>query len=76
MSDKPMRRREAAAWLTEQGYPVRSATLAKYATVGGGPEFVSYGRFPLYTPDNLLKWALARCSGPKRSTSDSGTRAA
>ena len=30
------------------------ATLNKYATVGGGPLFTSFGRRPLYRPVDLL----------------------
>jgi hypothetical protein len=67
-------RREAAKFLTGCGYPVAATTLAKYASIGGGPIFESFGRRPLYRESNLLAWAEARSSGPRRSTSDTGTR--
>jgi hypothetical protein len=71
-NDKPkMRRGPFAAWLTAQGYPIKPATLAKYATVGGGPEYELFGRIPLYTPAKGLSWARSRCR-VKRSTSDPG----
>jgi len=65
-------RKASAQFLTDEGYPIQPTTLAKYACVGGGPEFESFGRKPLYTPENLLKWARARTSGPRGSTSSPG----
>jgi hypothetical protein len=73
ISQQRFTRRQAAEFLTEQGYPVASTTLAKYASVGGGPIFESFGRKPLYRPDDLLTWANERSTGPRRSTSDPGT---
>jgi hypothetical protein len=64
------RRIPAAAFLTERGYPTRPATLAKLASIGGGPKFRSFGRIPLYSEDDLLAWAQARTSILRRSTSD------
>jgi hypothetical protein len=65
-------RHEAAAYLTENGYPIAATTLAKLVSVGGGPIFDSFGRRPLYRPDDLLEWARERSTGPRRSTSDQG----
>lgn len=73
--DRRLGRREAAQHLTDQGYPVAPSTLAKLASVGGGPVFESFGRKPLYRPRDLLDWAKARSSGPRRSTSDPGSNA-
>lgn len=75
MTELPLRRltrREAAEFLKASGFPVAIATLAKYASVGGGPVFTSFGRRPLYTPTDLLSWAQERTTGPRRSTSDPG----
>lgn len=69
--ERGLRRKEAAAFLTNRGYPTAAATLAKLACTGGGPEFVSYGRIPLYAPAKLLEWALSRCR-VRHSTSDPG----
>ena len=66
-----LRRGEAAAFLTERGYKIAPATLAKFAVIGGGSLFISWGRIPLYDPQTLLQWARGRCTGPRRSTSDS-----
>jgi hypothetical protein len=69
-----MDRRQAADFLTARGYRTAPATLAKLASIGGGPIFESFGRKPLYREADLLAWAEARTSGPRRSTSDPGTR--
>ena len=68
--DRPLSRNEAADFLTSRGYPVAPATLAKLASIGGGPVFESFGRKPLYRPADLLMWVRAKSSGPRRSTSD------
>jgi hypothetical protein len=65
-------RRQAAAFLTARGYRTAPATLAKLACIGGGPTFESFGRKPLYREADLLAWAKAKTTGPRRSTSDLG----
>jgi hypothetical protein len=67
-SERRLRRRQAAQYLTDSGYPTAPATLAKYASMGGGPIFESFGRLPLYRPADLLAWARSRCSGPRCRT--------
>ena len=74
-NERRFTRHEAAAFLTDYGYPVAPTTLAKYASIGGGPAFESFGRRPLYRPDDLLTWARERSTGPRRSTSDPGDQA-
>ena len=69
-NDRLLTRADAAAFLTERGFRVAHATLAKYATVGGGPLYESFGRRPLYRPADLLAWVASRSSGPRRSTSE------
>jgi hypothetical protein len=66
-------RKEAAQFLTSRGFKTAPATLAKLACLGGGPVFESFGRRPLYREADLLAWAQARTTGPRRSTSDPGT---
>jgi hypothetical protein len=68
-----LNRKEAADFLTKLGYRTAPATLAKLASIGGGPIFESFGRKPLYTPSNLLAWVAAKSTGPRRSTSDKGS---
>lgn len=65
-----LRRKEAAAFCTARGCTTASATLAKLAVVGGGPEFRRWGRIPLYEPDALDRWIEGRLSPVLTSTSD------
>jgi hypothetical protein len=71
--DRRLDRKQAAEFLTKRGYRTAPATLAKLACLGGGPVFESFGRRPLYREDDLLTWAEAKTTGPRRSTSDPGT---
>ena len=57
-----------------RGYRTAPATLAKLASIGGGPTFESFGRKPLYREADLLAWAQAKTTGPRRSTIDPGAR--
>jgi hypothetical protein len=70
-----LRRNEAAQYLREHFGFGTTATLAKLATVGGGPLYRRAGKMVLYTPEDLEKWASARISGPRASTSDNGEAA-
>ena len=64
-------RNNACHYLKERYGIVRSPkTLAKYATVGGGPLFEKAGRAALYKPADLDAWACSILSGPLHSTSD------
>jgi hypothetical protein len=73
-NERRLGRKDAAQFLTDQGYKTAHATLAKLACIGGGPPFASYGRRPLYLEADLLGWAQGRTTGLRRSTSDPGTR--
>lgn len=73
--ERRLDRKQAAQFLTERGYRTAHATLAKLACVGGGPTFHSFGRKPLYREADLIAWAEAKTTGPRRSTSDPGHRA-
>jgi hypothetical protein len=65
-----VRRKEAAQYLKGK-YGVGSpATLAKLATVGGGPIFRKNGRIPIYQSADLDAWALAKIGKRVRSTSE------
>ncbi|MDP2779847.1 hypothetical protein [Devosia sp.] len=64
-----LRRREAAAYLLDaHGVPVAVATLAKMATVGGGPAITYFGRIPLYARGDLDAWAGQKLGQPVAST--------
>ncbi len=70
--EKPrLRRSEVPEYmLRKHGIPVSPATLAKMATVGGGPAMQHAGRIPLYHLNDLDAWAAERLSKPVRSTSE------
>ena len=66
-----LRRKEASTYLgCEWGISRTPATLAKLATIGGGPPFEKDGRFPLYTPPVLDTWARAQLSPLVHSTAE------
>jgi hypothetical protein len=59
----PLRRKAAADYIRDiHGQSVAARTLARLASQGGGPAFRKAGKFPLYDPDDLDAWALARLS--------------
>lgn len=60
----------SSAFLTEQGFPTATSTLAKLACLGGGPKFQKYGARVLYKPEELMSWARSRLSKPLRNTSE------
>ncbi len=62
-------RKEASEYCGNKGCPISVATLAKYATTGGGPVFRSFGRFPRYTDEDLDAWIASRLSPPADVTS-------
>lgn len=73
MSDipRPLRRHEASTYLKQRwGIDRAPSTLAKLATLGGGPSFVRANRVPLYPTELLDSWAQSILSPPLRSTSD------
>jgi hypothetical protein len=65
-----LRRRQAAEYLRGKYGVGAPATLAKLATVGGGPVFQRIGRIPVYTRENLDAWATAKLGPPLRSTTE------
>lgn len=51
-------RKEAAAWLVDQGFPVAPRTLARLAAQRKGPPYVRFlHRVVTYDRDVLLPWA-------------------
>jgi hypothetical protein len=63
-------RRGASDFLKTLGYQVAPATLAKYATVGGGPIYEKFGNKPYYPENALLAWVASKTSAPRRHTSE------
>ena len=68
-----LRRAEASEYLKSRwGIERKPTTLAKLATLGGGPRFEKAGRIPLYRTEFLDEWARSMLSRPLSSTSDGG----
>src|SRR6266446_5949042 len=65
-------RRQAAAFLTARGYRTAPDAGEFSQGRGRGRTFESFGRKPLYREADLLAWAKAKTTGPRRSTSDPG----
>jgi hypothetical protein len=64
-----LRREEAARYIRETwGLPCAPKWLAKLAVEGGGPAFRKAGRFPMYAPSELDKWAEGRLGASQTST--------
>lgn len=57
---------------SKHGIDIAVSTLAKMATVGGGPAMQYSGRIPLYHIQDLDAWAEERLSKVVRSTSERG----
>ena len=66
-----LRRWEASEYMElAHGLTVAPATLAKLASVGGGPGFHRVGRIPLYPRDELDRWATEKLGCMVMSTSE------
>jgi len=64
-------RKDAATYLSEEWGITRSPkTLAKYATVGGGPAFRKDGKHALYSPVDLDAYATSVLSPLVSSTAE------
>ena len=65
-----LRRWEAAEYLKlAHGIEVAPATLAKWASVGGGPSYQRVNRTPVYPTTELDRWANEKLGAPINSTS-------
>ncbi|MEG8220118.1 hypothetical protein OSJ57_05710 [Sphingomonas sp. HH69] len=65
-----LRRWEAADYLRiVHGIEIAAATLAKWASIGGGPAYQKVNRTPLYPRDELDAWAAEKLGDPIRNTS-------
>jgi len=67
---KLLSRREAASFLQNHGFPVAAKTLATLVSRGNGPTYRRFGGRALYCAEDLLAWAEARCSPPRRSSAE------
>lgn len=67
-----LRRLEASRYLkVKHGVTVSVATLAAFACRGGGPVYETFGRYPMYLPDELDKWVADRLGKRRKNTSES-----
>jgi hypothetical protein len=65
---KPLRRDDAAKFVRENfSIPCSARTLAKFASIGGGPLYRYSGRFPVYDVADLKAWATGKV-GPRVSS--------
>ncbi len=70
-----LRRSDVPSYLaSKHGIDIAVSTLAKLATIGGGPAMQYSGRIPLYHVQDLDAWAEERLSKAVRSTSERGRR--
>lgn len=66
-----LNRKEASAYLSEKHGVSRTAnTLAKLASIGGGPKFRRLGRHPFYNAVDLDEWVAERLTKVVASTSE------
>jgi len=68
--DQLLSRRDAAQFIREREIPLEPSTLAKYATVGGGPNMRKFGRRVLYERRALIAWIAEKLGASRRCTSD------
>jgi hypothetical protein len=73
---RSLTRREASEYLIANWFPVSRNTLAKLATIGGGPIFSKAGRVPLYAEEDLDQYAREKIGPRVSSTSELATRVA
>jgi carbamoylphosphate synthase large subunit len=69
-SSRLLNRAEAAQLLQQRGFPVAVKTLATMVSRGGGPAYRRFGQRALYRAEDLIAWAEARCSPPRRSSAE------
>ena len=66
-----LRRFEASRYLKVQhGVTVSVSTLAAFACRGGGPVYETFGRYPMYLPDELDRWVAGRLGQRRKNTSE------
>lgn len=66
-----LRRWGAAEYLGDvHGIQIATSTLAKLASVGGGPAITYFSKIPLYALGDLDAWAYSKLHLPILSTSE------
>ena len=64
---KYLTRKQATAYLRENGVTSGDFLLAHLAVTGEGPQFRYWGRRPIYSEQDLDAWIESRLSPPVRS---------
>jgi hypothetical protein len=64
--DALLTRDQTAAALTKSGFPVKSKTLAVWASRGDGPPYKLFGMRALYKWSDVEAWARSRLTAPPR----------
>lgn len=65
-------REQAAQYLTNDlGLEVSKNTLQKWVTTGGGPAYRRFGKYAVYSTDDLDAWAQEKLTAPRHSSSAS-----
>jgi hypothetical protein len=67
--DHLLTRDQAAAALTENGFPVKPKTLAVWASRGDGPPYQMFRARALYKWSEVEAWARSRLTAPRRRAS-------
>lgn len=66
-----LRRDEAATYVREtHGVPCSTRTLAKLASLGGGPRYRRAGLAAMYSPEGLDAWVTSRLGPEVSSTAE------
>lgn len=66
-----LRRKDVPEYLANKyGIDIAKATLAKLASIGGGPAMQYIGRIPLYHRDDLDAWAEMKLSKSVKNSSE------
>ena len=74
IATKYLKRPDASAYVGERGLLIAKGTLAKLATLGGGPKYSLFCGRAYYLPDDLDAWITAKLSAPRQSTSEASRR--
>lgn len=69
-SPQYLRRKAAGEYLKAKYGFGSEKTLAKLATIGGGPLFHKAAKAAIYKPEDLDAWAQSKIGAPQKSTSD------
>ncbi len=66
-AEKLRGRKESCAFIkSEWGIDIAPSTLAKYASIGGGPNFTKFKRRVYYSEADLARWVEEQLNGPRR----------